>query len=195
MALLTLPIVPSASSSRKAATIAPLQRSTIETVPVKQQMHMPHKLFDAKMPFAQPVGEFIRQRRAARFRAKVRNALTELGLHVPGFKLALTRLFEEVCAAGYAREGDNANPHALAIEFFLRLTIEYPAVLGNAVMFDGILLKSVDVLRSWHLKSLVSAELAEAAIAQVKHHLLRQLQDLDVSEDVRLETEIQIREL
>lgn len=158
-------------------------------------MPMPNKIRDTMAPIVRPLGELFRQRRTARFVAKVRTALAELGLHVPRFRLPLKRLFEDVCVACYTKQGEKANPHALAVEFFLRLMIEYPSVVDNAVMFNGVLLKSVDVMRAWHLKSLVSAGLADTSIAQVKQFLLKQLQTMDLSEEERLATELQIREL
>jgi hypothetical protein len=127
--------------------------------------------------------------------SKVRVALAELGLHAPRFEVRLKRLFEDVCVACYSKDKGKANPHALAIEFFLRLMIEYPEVVGKAVMFNGVLLKSVDVIRSWHVKALVDAELANASIDQVKQSLLGQLKDMDLADEARLETETQIREL
>jgi hypothetical protein len=158
-------------------------------------MPMSNKFRDTMGPIVRPLGELFQQRRTARFVAKVRNALAELGLHVPRFRLPLKRLFEDVCVACYTKQGEKANPHALAIEFFLRLMIEYPNVVGNAVMFNGVLLKSVDVMRAWHLKSRVSANLADASIAQVKQYLLKQLQTMDLPDEERLATELQIREL
>jgi len=142
-----------------------------------------------------PLGQFIQQRRSAHFASRVRAGLAELGLQVSKFDAPLRRLFDEVCVNCHNEEKENANPHALAIEFFLRLMILYPRVAGSAVMFNGALLESVGVLRSWHVKGRIEAERVKVSIEQIKRHLIEQLMFLDLSEETRLDTELQIREL
>jgi hypothetical protein len=144
---------------------------------------------------ARPWGQFLSQRRTAQFAARVRAGLAELGLDVAKFDAPLRRLFDEVCVNCYTQDKDQANPYALAIEFFLRLMIEYPRVVGSAVMFNGALLESVGVLRSWHIKGRIDAERARVSIEHIKRYLTGQIRDLDLSDEARLETELQIREL
>lgn len=142
-----------------------------------------------------PLGQFLAQRRAAQFAARVRAGLAELGLQVNKFDAPLRRLFGEVCANFYGQQKDQANPYELAVEFFLRVMIEYPRVVSSAAVNSGALLESVSVLRSWHIKGRIDAERAQTSIAQVKRYLTDQLKDLDLTDEARLETELQIREL
>jgi hypothetical protein len=142
-----------------------------------------------------PFGQFIQQRRTARFASRVRSGLADLGLRVSKFDAPLRRLFDEVCVNCHNEEKEDANPYALAIEFFMRLMILYPRVAGSAVMFNGALLESVGVLRSWHIKGRIEAERARVSIEHIKRYLSEQLKDLDLSEEARLDTELQIQEL
>jgi hypothetical protein len=142
-----------------------------------------------------PLGQFIQQRRSAQFASRVRSGLADLGLQVAKFDAPLRRLFDEVCINCHNEEKKDANPYALAIEFFMRLMILYPRVAGSAVMFNGALLESVGVLRSWHIKGRIEAERARVSIEHIKRYLTEQLKDLDLSEETRLDTEVQIREL
>jgi hypothetical protein len=129
--------------------------------------------------------QFVSRRRQLSFEARVRAALAELGLQVPKFEVRLKQLYKDVCATCYMQGKDSANPHALAIEFFLRLVIE----------FKGVLVGSIRVIRSWHVKNKVDAELAGNSINQVKRFLVDQLKDLDLPQSAKLATEIQILEL
>jgi hypothetical protein len=142
-----------------------------------------------------PLGQFIQQRRSARFASRVRAGLAELGLQVSKFDAPLRRLFDEVCVNCHNEEKEDANPYPLAIEFFMRLMILYPRVAGSAVMFNGALLESVGVLRAWHIKGRIEAERARVSIEHVKRYLIEQLKDLDLSEETQLDTELQLREL
>jgi len=142
-----------------------------------------------------PLGNFIQQRRSAQFTSRVRAALAELGLQASNFGPRLHRLFHEVCLKCHTEERVNANPYSLAIEFFLRMMIEYPHIASGAVMFQGALIESVGVLRSWHVRGRIEGERARASIEQIKRHLVEQLKSLDLSDEARLETELQVREL
>lgn len=142
-----------------------------------------------------PIDKFVRQRRAARFTSRVRAALAELGLKESNFSVPLRRLFREVCLKCHTEKRERANPYSLAIEFFLRTMVVYPHVAGGAVMFKGVLIESIGVLWSWHLKGRIDTDRANSSIEQVKHHLFEQLKALDLSDEARLETELQIREL
>ena len=141
------------------------------------------------------VDQFISRRRKLSFESHVGTALAELGLTVPKFDIRLKQLYKDVCVNCYTHGKENANPHALAIEFFLRLVIEYPTVVQKAVMFKGVLVGSIRVIRSWHVKNKIDAELAGNSINQVKRFLIDQLKDLDLPEGAKLATEIQILEL
>ena len=140
------------------------------------------------------VDQFVSRRRKLSFEAQVSAALAELGLQVPRFEIRLKHLYKDVCDSCYAQGKENANPHALAIEFFLRLVIEYPTVVEKAVMFKGVLVGSVRIIRSWHVKNKIDAELAGNSINQVKRFLIEQLKDLDLPPSAKLATEIQILE-
>jgi hypothetical protein len=142
-----------------------------------------------------PIDKFLQQRRAARFTAQVRAALAELGLKESNFSAPLRHLFREVCLNCHTEDRERANPYALAIEFFLRTMVVYPHVASGAVMFKGVLIESIGVQRSWHLKGRIDADRANSSIEQIKHHLIEQLKTLDVSDEARLDTELQIREL
>ncbi len=142
-----------------------------------------------------PLGQFLAQRRAAQFAARVRSGLAELGLQVTRFDAPLRRLFDDVCANYHEQEKERANPYWLAVEFFLRVMIEYPRVVSSSAVSSGALVASVAVLRSWHIKGRIDAERAQTSIDHVKRYLTDQLKDLDLTDEARLETELQIREL
>jgi hypothetical protein len=142
---------------------------------------------------ARHIDNFVEHRRRQAFALKVGRALAELGLQASKFDVRLRQLYTEVCDACYAKHKMAADPYALALEFFLRLVIEYPTVVGNAVMYEGVLIDSISVIRSWHTKGRIGAERAGRDIDQVKRYLLEQLRSLDLPEDgARLATEIQI---
>jgi hypothetical protein len=142
---------------------------------------------------ARQLDNFVEHRRRHAFAGKVGRALSELGLQASKFDIRLRRLFVEVCDTCYGQHKAGADPHALALEFFLRLVIEYPTVVGNAIMYEGVLIDSTSVIRSWHTKGRINAERAGKAIDQVKRYLLEQLKALELPEDgARLAAEIQI---
>lgn len=139
------------------------------------------------------IDSFVEHRRRQAFASKVSRALAELGLEASKFDVRLRQLYVEVCETCYAQHKAAADPHALALEFFLRLVIEYPTVVGNAVMYEGVLIDSVSVMRSWHTKGRIDAERAGKAIDQVKRYLVEQLKGLELpDEGARLAAEIQI---
>ncbi|HEU5296999.1 MAG TPA: hypothetical protein VFU71_19615 [Burkholderiaceae bacterium] len=142
-----------------------------------------------------PIDKFLQQHRAARFTARVREALAELGLQESKFRAPLRTLFREICFRCHNMERDTANPYSLAAEFFLRTMVVYPHVASGAVMVKGALIESIAILRSWHLKGRIAAERAHSSVEQIKQHLIEQLKTLDVSDEARLETELHLREL
>jgi formate-dependent nitrite reductase cytochrome c552 subunit len=142
-----------------------------------------------------PLGQLLAQRRTAQFAARVRAGLAELGLQVAKFDAPLRRLFDEVCVSCHQQQKDLANPYALAVEFFLRVMIEYPRVVSSSAVNSGALLESVGVLRTWHVKGRIDAERTQTSIAHVKRYLTDQLKNLDLTDEARLETELRIREL
>lgn len=155
-----------------------------------------NKLIDSgTAAFSRRLGEYRRRRRQQAFDAKVVQALTELGLSSANFDVRVKDLLTRVCTVCYEKDGDAANPHALALEFFLRLSLEYPALMDKAVKFQGVLVESIGVIRSWHLLNRIDTALADASIERIKSSLVAELRKLDDTDEDRLAAELHIREL
>lgn len=137
-----------------------------------------------------------RQRRSARaFTLRAVKALAELGLEVRWFNRPGRRLVREACEHCFARDPKNAHPQSLAIEFFLRFTLEYPYLIGRGVRQPALLTHAIGVIREWQLFGRVDHALGEESIERIKAFLVARLRDMDDTDDVRLEAELQIRQL
>ena len=98
-----------------------------------------NKLIDSgTAALSRRLGEYRRRRRQQVFDAKVVHALAELGLSPANFDARVKDLLTRVCTGCFEQDGENANAHALALEFFLRLALEYPHLMDKAVKFQGV---------------------------------------------------------
>lgn len=155
-----------------------------------------NKLIDSgTAAFSRRLDQYRRRRRQQMFDAKVVQALTELGLSPANFDIRVKDLLTKVCIACYEKDGDEANPHALALEFFLRLALEYPHLMDKAVKFQGVLVEAISVIRSWHLLNRIDTALADESIDRIKTSLVAELRKLDDTDEDRLAAELHIREL
>lgn len=137
-----------------------------------------------------------RRRRSTRaFTARVVKALAELGLEVRWFNRPGRRLVREASEHCHARDPKNAHPQTLAIEFFLRFTLEYPHLIGRGVRRPALMTHAIGVIREWQLFGRIEAALAEESIERIKAFLVARLRDMDDTDDERLEAELQIRQL
>lgn len=123
--------------------------------------------------------------RVRAFERHVTAALADLGLERRDLAPNARSLVREVCSFGHAEEG--ANPCALALEFFLRLTIEYPKLVDPRRSRQGLLIRGIRTLRSWRLIGRLDSARAEAGIERIRRALLENLDELDISSEDRLE--------
>lgn len=159
-------------------------------------MAIGNKLIDSgTAAFSRRLTQYRTRRRQQAFVAKVIQALAELGLAEADFDPRVKDLLLQVCIACQENDRDQANPHALALEFFLRFALEYPHLVERAVRFKGVLLESVGVIRAWHLVNRINTPLAETSIERIKNFLVAQLRSMDDTDEDRLLAELQIREL
>lgn len=166
------------------------------TLDLNTTMAIGNKLIDSgTAAVTRRLGLYRRRRRQQLFAAKVTQALAELGLAEADFDVRVKDLLSRVCIACYEKDQDHANPHALALEFFLRFSLEYPHLVDKALKFNGVLLESVGVIRSWHLVNRIDTALAENSIDRIKTVLVEQLRSMDDTDEDRLLAELQIREL
>lgn len=140
------------------------------------------------------LAQIIRNSRPSMFAAKVSGALFDLGLQPMKFDTALNKMYVQDCQSYYEANRPNANPHDLAAKFFLKAVMDYPAFAERAVMFDGFLVRSIQVVKSWREKKITAAA-ADDFILKIKTFLLEGLKTQPMEEDMRLATEIQILEL
>jgi hypothetical protein len=155
-----------------------------------------NKLIDSgTAAFSRRLGQYRRRRRQQVFDAKVVQALAELGLSPANFDVRVKDLLTRVCTACSEKDGARANAHALALEFFLRLALEYPHLMDKAVKFQGVLVEAVSVIRSWHLVNRIDTALADSSIERIKNALVAELRKLDDTDEDRLAAELHIREL
>ena len=155
-----------------------------------------NKLIDSgTAAFSRRLGQYRRRRRQQVFDAKVVQALAELGLSPANFDVRVKDLLTRVGVACFERDGENAKAHALALEFFLRLALEYPHLMDRAVKFQGVLVEAVSVIRSWHLLNRIDMTLADSSIERIKNCLVAELRKLDDTDEDRLAAELHIREL
>lgn len=138
--------------------------------------------------------QIIRNSRASLFAAKVSGALFDLGLQPMKFDTALNKIYVQDCQSYYDANRPNANPHDLAAKFFVKAVMDYPAFVEQAVMFEGFLIRSIHVVKSWHEKKITAAA-ADNFILKIKTFLLEGLKAQPMEEGIRLATEIQILEL
>lgn len=138
--------------------------------------------------------QIVRNSRPSMFAAKVSGALFDLGLQPMKFDTALNQIYVKDCQSYYEANRSNANPYDLATRFFLKAVAEYPAFVERAVMFEGFLVRSIHVVRSWREKKITAAA-ADDFILRIKTVLVDGLKDQPMEKDVRLATEIQILEL
>ena len=82
----------------------------------------------------------------------------------------------------------------MATRFFLKAIIDYPAFSDRAVMFDGVLIRSIKVVKSWREKK-ISEIVADEFIYKIKTFLIEGLQGQPMQKDMKIATEIQILEL
>lgn len=141
------------------------------------------------------VQRYRRRRSTRAFTARAVKALAELGLEVRWFNRPGRRLVREACEHCHARDPKNAHPQSLAIEFFLRFTLEYPHLIGRGVRQPALLTHAIGVLREWQLYGRIDHALAEDSIERIKAFLVARLRDMDDTDDERLEAELQIRQL
>jgi hypothetical protein len=125
------------------------------------------------------------QWRVRAFKRDVASALADLGLEQRDLAPHARALVREVCSLGHAEQG--ANPCALALEFFLRLTIEYPKLVDPRRSRQGLLIRGIRTLRSWRLVGRLDAARTEAGIERIRRALLENLDELDISSEDRLE--------
>lgn len=138
--------------------------------------------------------QFIRNSRPSYFSAKVSGALFDLGLQVMKFESELNQMYLNDCLAYYEAKGRHANPYEMATRFFLKAVIDYPAFAERAVMFDGFLIRSIKVVKSWR-ETKISAATADDFILKIKTFLIEGLKDQSMEKDEKIATEIQILEL
>ncbi|HEY4065653.1 MAG TPA: hypothetical protein VGM74_02050 [Burkholderiaceae bacterium] len=135
------------------------------------------------------------RRRQQLFAAKVVEALAELGLRESELDGRVQALLAQVCRACYERDREQANATALALEFFVRLALEYPNLVERAMKSEGVFVGSIGVIRAWHGVGRIAADMAETSIARIKDYLVAQLRSMDDTDDDRMLAEFQIREL
>lgn len=138
--------------------------------------------------------QFVRNSRPSYFSAKVSGALFDLGLQVMKFESELNKMYINDCVTYYEANGKQANPYEMATRFFLKSVIDYPAFVERAVTFDGFLVRSIEVVKSWRGKK-ISAAVADDFITKIKTFLIDGLQDQPMEKEIKIATEIQILEL
>lgn len=138
--------------------------------------------------------QVVRNHRPSMFVAQASGALFDLGLQSMKFGSSLNKIYVKDCYTYYETNGRNANPYDLEIRFFLKAATDYPAFAEPAVMFDGFLVRSIHVVRSWREKKITAAA-ADDFIHKIKTFLVKGLKDLPMEDDMRIATEIQILEL
>jgi hypothetical protein len=140
-------------------------------------------------------GRYRQRRRARLFTARVVAALSELKLERRDLSVQARRLLRETCVFCHDQDPTHAQPHPLAIEFFLRLTLEYPKLLGRHPRQPGLLTHAIGVIRGWQVLGRVEPGLAETSIDRIKRALVERLRELDDAEEERLDAELRIRQL
>ena len=128
------------------------------------------------------------------FSSKVSGALFDLGLQVMKLEPQLNQIYIKDCLSYYESKGKQANPYEMATHFFLKAVIDYPAFAERAIMFDGFIIRSIKVVKSWR-KSKVSDAVADDFLIKIKTFLIDGLKNQPMEEDVKIATEIQILEL
>ena len=139
--------------------------------------------------------QFRQRRRQQAFASSVGTALGELGLNESDLDARVKALLAQVCAACYLRDQEEANSSALALEFFLRLAVEYPSLVERAMKSRRVFVASIGVIRAWHRVDRIPAELAEESIERIKSYLIAELRRMDDTDDDRMRAEFQIRGL
>lgn len=131
----------------------------------------------------------------ADFSTRVNEALYELGVQVSKLEGPLKSNLSRESLAYSGALGPKANAHFFAARFFLRATTEYPEYSEKALVFDGVLTRSISVMRGWKQKGYVQEEPAEKFILDVKRALIDGFKSQDLPEEEKLATEIQVLEL
>ncbi|MBN8474521.1 hypothetical protein [Sulfuritalea sp.] len=138
--------------------------------------------------------QFVRNSRPSYFSARVSGALFDLGLQITKFEPVLNKMYIADCVTYYEANGKRSNPWEMAARFFLKAVIEYPAFVERAVMFDGFLVRSIKVVKSWRGKK-INAAFADDFVIKIKTFLIDGLKDQPMPEDEKIATEIIILEL
>lgn len=137
---------------------------------------------------------FLRNMRPSVFSARVNGALFDLGLQPLKFEAELSRIYLKDCLEYFENNRKNANSYEMATRFFLKAVIRYPAFCERAIMFDGFLVRSIKVVRTWREKK-ISAAVADDFIHGIKDLLLEGVERQPMDKATRLAAEIQILEL
>jgi len=139
------------------------------------------------------VARLAERQRLRAFRDRTWSALSELGLDRAHLIPHARKLLGELCERGHAQP--HASPDALAVEFFLRATIEYSKLIGRPSSCRGLLMSAPRTLRVWQLVDRLDARLVEAGIARIRASLCASLESLEMDPADRRETLEQIAAL
>jgi hypothetical protein len=131
----------------------------------------------------------------AAFSARVSGALFDLGLQVMKLEGPLKANLSRETLAYYGALNEKANAQVFAARFFLRATTEYPAFTERALMFDGVLVRSIAVVRDWKTIGRIPEKPADAFILEVKKFLIDEINSQRLPTEQRLAMEIQVLEL
>ena len=133
--------------------------------------------------------------KARMFTARVLATLEELGLEPGSLRQAAQRLVRDTSALCYLREPETARPEALALEFFLRYTLEYPNLIDPERQPHSLLTHGIVTIRAWQLVDRIPDDLAEASIERIKRVLVAQLRNMDDTAEELVEAELRILQL
>ncbi len=137
----------------------------------------------------------VRNHPQALFAARVSGALFDLGLDSRRLHPQMSKKLQWEIHKVYTVTKGRQGFHMLAVRFFVHALCEVDDVPYGAVLRDGVLGKSVGIIRRWGNEGRIKVETAESEISKIKCFMIAELPLLNLSEGERIATEIVILEL
>jgi len=121
----------------------------------------------------------IRHHGPSMFHARVSGAVFDLGITPLKMGSANNQVMMDMSLAEFRAKGKQANFHEVAVDFFLKMTLEKGAIRQKAQIHGAVLVRAVAVISQWGNAGKISGEKAEQAISQINYFVEEGLEQIE----------------